>query len=396
MEISNRIELLNKYGIELLEADFLENQNKKVVVGMSGGVDSSVTALVIKLMGYQTIGMFMRNWEEIDANGVCTAEEDYKDVIKVCEKLDIPYYSVNFSQEYKDNVFQDFVDEYKAGYTPNPDILCNREIKFKVFFNHAMELGADYLATGHYCQHQQKDGEHLLVKGNDTNKDQTYFLYTIQDSVLEKVLFPLGHLEKPKVRELASLYDLATSTKKDSTGICFIGERNFKKFLSQYIKGQKGEFVHLDSGKSLGPHDGLCFYTVGQRKGLGLGGPGGPWFVASKNLENNNVLVVEGDKHPALYTDYLFTTEESWVGKRPTFPLQCQAKVRYRQQDQSCTIYEENNRLKVVFDNPQRAISIRQSVVFYQNDICLGGAIIDESAPTYFDLNKELPISSVV
>jgi tRNA-specific 2-thiouridylase len=333
----------------------------------------------------------MKNWEEKDDSGQCTSEIDAKDAEKIANQVGIPYYALNFVEEYRKNVFQYFLDEYKKGHTPNPDILCNREIKFKVFYKKAMELGANFLATGHYCQHLTEDGKDLLIKGIDQGKDQTYFLYTMQSEVLKSVLFPIGHLQKPVVRKIAQDFDLATATKKDSTGICFIGERNFKEFLSQYIKEQKGDFVHLETGKVLGPHDGHCYYTNGQRKGLGLGGPGGPWFVVGKDIDKNFVFVAEGEKHPALYADELIAFEQSWVNEPPKFPLKCKAKVRYRQQDQVCTVYEDGINLKVVFDTPQRAISKRQSVVFYLDELCLGGAIIKESGASYYEMNKLLP-----
>jgi len=263
---------------------------KTIIVGMSGGVDSSVTAALLKEQGHNVIGMFMKNWEEEDENGVCQASKEFADVVKVCEKLNIPYYSVEFVKEYRENVFQNFLEEYEAGHTPNPDILCNREIKFKVFFDKAMELGADYLATGHYCQHLFIDGKHRLVKGRDSRKDQTYFLYTMREKVLEKVLFPIGHLEKSEVREIAKKYDLVTQDKKDSTGICFIGERNFKHFLSQYIQLRPGNFENL-AGEIVGTHDGSVYYTIGQRKGLGLGGQGETCFVVDKYTDRNVVIV---------------------------------------------------------------------------------------------------------
>lgn len=385
------LQYLDSIGIPLTNEEYQANGAIKVVVGLSGGVDSSVSAQVLKLMGYETIGIFMKNWEETDDSGQCTSEIDAKDAQKIANQVGIPYYALNFVEEYKENVFQYFIDEYKKGHTPNPDILCNREIKFKVFYDKAMELGANYLATGHYCQHKGLDGKDLLIKGIDQGKDQTYFLYTMQSEVLKNVLFPIGHLEKPVVRKIALDFKLATATKKDSTGICFIGERNFKEFLSQYIQEQKGDFVNLETGKILGPHDGHSYYTNGQRKGLGLGGPGGPWFVVDKDIHQNIVYVVEGDKHPALYADELIAFEESWVNERPSFPLKCKAKVRYRQQDQSCTIYEEGSDLKVVFDAPQRAISKRQSVVFYIDDLCIGGAVIKESGASYYEMKKVLP-----
>lgn len=393
MDMYESIEYLNSIGINIDQETYQKNSEKTVIVGMSGGVDSSVSALLVKMQGYKTLGIFMKNWEETGDDGKCTSEQEYKDVIAVAEKIEIPYYSVNFVEEYRENVFKNFLEEYEAGFTPNPDILCNREIKFKVFFQKAMELGADFLATGHYCQHEYVDGTSVLTKGVDQGKDQTYFLYTMQEEVLDKVLFPIGHLEKKIVRKVAADFDLATASKKDSTGICFIGERNFKNFLSGYIKEQKGNFVRLDDQKVVGPHDGYCYYTVGQRKGLGLGGPGGPWFVAGKDIATNIVYVVEGDKHPALYSDYLYATDISWVAKDKdvSFPIECKAKIRYRQADQDCLVTEvEPGKLKVEFKTPQRAVALRQSVVFYKEDICLGGAIISESAPSYFELNKSI------
>ena len=372
----------------LTESEKQKNAQKTVVVGMSGGVDSSVSALILKKQGYNVIGLFMKNWEEKDENGVCQASKDYKDVVDVCEKIGIPYYSVEFIEEYRENVFQDFLKEYELGYTPNPDVLCNREIKFKVFFEKAInELGADYLATGHYCQ-KSADGNHL-VKGADPLKDQSYFLYTIKSEILEKVLFPIGGIEKKLVRELAQEYDLSTKNKKDSTGICFIGERNFKKFLGQYIQFTKGPFQTLD-GEVVGEHTGSTYYTLGQRKGLGLGGPGEPWFVLDKDIEKNIVYVGRGEKHPALYTDTLTATEASWVsGFNFELPFRCKAKVRYRQVDQDCVIESiDNGIITVRFLEPQRAVTPRQSIVFYRDEVCLGGAMIEAPGKSYYDLGK--------
>jgi tRNA-specific 2-thiouridylase len=369
-----------------------ENSQKTVVVGMSGGVDSSVTAALLKEQGYRVIGLFMKNWEEKDDQGVCTTATDFEDVAAVCEKLDIPYYTVNFVKEYWDNVFVHFLNEYKQGYTPNPDILCNREIKFKVFFEKAMELGADYLATGHYCQNI--DGK--LVKGSDTGKDQTYFLYTIKKEILAKVLFPVGAIHKSEVRKIAEKYDLATKAKKDSTGICFIGERDFKKFLSGYVKSTAGDFRTMD-GKKVGRHEGSVYYTLGQRRGLGLGGEGDRWFVVAKDTSKNIVYVERGSDHPALYCDELKAVELSWVsGVAPALPFKCKAKVRYRQADQDCTIMSIIDGVAhVVFDQPQRAVTPRQSVVFYLNDECLGGAMIDHAGASYFERGLELPKTEV-
>lgn len=369
-----------------------------VVVGMSGGVDSSVSALLLKQAGYNVIGMFMKNWEENDEHGVCKASYEYEDVIKVCEKLDIPYYSVDFVKEYRENVFQNFLDEYEQGFTPNPDILCNREIKFKVFFNKAMELGADFLATGHYCQNIKIDGVSTLVKGNDANKDQTYFLYTIKSHVLDKVIFPIGHLPKSEVRKLAKDHGLVTHDKKDSTGICFIGERNFKEFLSHYIHIKPGKFETL-AGEVVGNHDGVAYYTLGQRKGLGLGGQGEPWFVVGKDISRNVVIVERGECHPAMYSDYLTAFNLEYVD--PRYELKAGdeifAKVRYRQKDQACKVRQvSKDQLILDFETPQRAVTPRQSVVFYKriNDqlVCLGGAMIDAPGPSYYERNIALPV----
>jgi tRNA-specific 2-thiouridylase len=379
-------DLLKEYGLSLTLAEYQQNALKTVVVGMSGGVDSSVVALMTKLQGYRVIGLFMKNWDETNPDGTCPADHDYQDVIKVCEKLDVPYYSVNFVKEYWDGVFSEFLSDYKKGFTPNPDILCNREIKFKVFYQRARLLGADFLATGHYCQLQGDK----LAKAVDQNKDQTYFLYAVNKDVFKHVLFPIGHLPKPKVRELAEKFDLATKAKKDSTGICFIGERNFKNFLSQYIESQKGNFVDLQ-GKILGKHDGVCFYTLGQRKGMGIGGPGEAWFVVGKNFEKNEVILAQGDDHPALYADGLTALELNWLTEIPQAPFKCKAKVRYRQQEQGCTVTLENGVARVVFDNPQRAMTPRQSIVFYQGELCLGGGIISEISPNYYELGRALP-----
>ena len=363
-----------------------------VIVGMSGGVDSSVCAALLKEEGYKVIGLFMKNWEEFDEHGVCQASKEYEDVIKVCEKLDIPYYSVDFVKEYRDQVFLQFVNEYKLGFTPNPDVLCNREIKFKVFLDKALELGADFLATGHYCQNKFIDGKHHLVKGADPLKDQSYFLCAINEQALSHVLFPIGHLPKTEVRKLAAKYDLVTKNKKDSTGICFIGERNFKNFLSQYITFTEGEFQTMD-GSVVGRHTGAVYYTIGQRKGLGLGGQGEPWFVVGKDIEANVVYVERGENHPALYSDTLTATDISFINGNldVAFPYKCKAKIRYRQKDQDCTLIKiEDGKIYVHFDSPQRAITPRQSIVFYDGEVCLGGAMIEKSGPTYFELNQKV------
>lgn len=357
---------------------------KTVVVGMSGGVDSSVTALLLKKEGYHVIGLFMKNWEEKDESGMCQSAADYEDVRRVCEQLSIPYYSVNFSEEYRTLVFSQFIEDLKKGLTPNPDILCNREIKFNVFINKALELGADYVATGHYCQNERLNGEYHLIKSRDLQKDQTYFLYTLNRQILQKVLFPIGKLEKSEVRHLARLHSLATSDKKDSTGICFIGERPFRTFLSQFIGLKPGNFETLE-GRVVGRHLGVAYYTLGQRKGLGIGGPGAAWFVVGKDLNREVVFVEQGEDHPALYCDRLLATDLSWVsGIPPICPFACHSKIRYRQPDQSCIIQKiENQQAWVTFPNPQRAATPGQSIVFYKQDVCLGGGIIQQTEKNF-------------
>lgn len=347
-----------------------------VVVGMSGGVDSSVSALLLKQQGYNVIGLFMKNWEEADGQGVCKASREYEDVVAVCEQIGIPYYSVNFVKEYWDNVFTHFIEECRKGRTPNPDILCNREIKFKALYEKALELGATYLATGHYCQ--TADGK--LLKGADPNKDQSYFLHAIQGDVLHHVLFPIGHLHKSEVRALARSNHLPTSEKKDSTGICFIGKRDFKEFLSQYIAYTPGDF-ETPEGKVVGRHDGFAYYTIGQRRGLAIGGPGDAWFVVGKDIARNVVILAQGDDHPDLYCNALTANELTWISKPPSsFPFTCQAKIRYRQPDQPCVIEAiEDGIATVAFPLPQRAATPQQSIVFYDGNVCLGGGFIVNS-----------------
>lgn len=365
-------------------------KTKTVVVGMSGGVDSSVSAYLLKEQGYKVIGLFMKNWEESDAQGVCKASKEYDDVVRVCQQLDISYYSVNFVEEYREMVFAQFLADYQAGLTPNPDILCNREIKFKVFLDKALELGADYLATGHYCQTSQGK----LLKGIDPEKDQSYFLHAVQQGSLRQVLFPVGHLTKKEVRAIAKRENLATSEKKDSTGICFIGKRDFKPFLSQYLGTRPGPFKTMN-GQIVGQHDGLAFYTLGQRKGMGLGGEGDAWYVVGKEIEKNIVYVERGALHPALYADYLIADKLTWIQEAPQLPHRCRAKIRYRQQDQACTIQPLfDGKVRVDFDEPQRAATPGQSVVFYDKDECLGGGIIQTVGPSYYDQKKELSLVS--
>ncbi|MBC6117161.1 tRNA 2-thiouridine(34) synthase MnmA [Listeria innocua] len=354
------------------------NSDIRVVVGMSGGVDSSVTAHILKEQGYDVIGIFMKNWDDTDEFGVCTATEDYEDVIRVANQIGIPYYAVNFEKEYWDKVFTYFLDEYKLGRTPNPDVMCNKEIKFKAFLEHAESLGADYVATGHYAQVKKVGDEIELLRGVDNNKDQTYFLNQLSQDQLKKVMFPLGGMEKTEVREIATKAGLATANKKDSTGICFIGERNFKQFLSEYLPAQPGDMRTLD-GEVLGKHDGLMYYTIGQRHGLGIGGDGEPWFVVGKDLKNNVLFVEQGFHHDSLYSDSLIATDISFTTnseKPKTFV--CTAKFRYRQTDTKVTVnMREDGTAEVVFADPVRAITPGQAVVFYDGDICLGGGTID-------------------
>lgn len=354
-------------------------KDTRVVVGMSGGVDSSVAALILKEQGYDVIGIFMKNWDDTDESGVCTATEDYEDVIRVCNQIGIPYYAVNFEKQYWDKVFTYFLDEYRAGRTPNPDVMCNKEIKFKAFLEHALNLGADYLATGHYARVEDRDGERKMLRGLDENKDQTYFLNQLDQSQLEKVMFPIGNLEKARVREKALEANLATATKKDSTGICFIGERNFKEFLGNYLPAQPGNMETM-TGEVKGKHDGLMYYTIGQRQGLGIGGSGEPWFVVGKDLERNVLLVEQGFHNELLYSDSITAVNVSFVSNRKkpeTF--ECTAKFRYRQPDNAVTVQLlEDGTVKVLFKEPIRAVTPGQAVVFYDGEECLGGGTIDE------------------
>lgn len=354
-------------------------KDTRVVVGMSGGVDSSVAALILKEQGYDVIGIFMKNWDDTDEFGVCTATEDYEDVIRVCNQIGIPYYAVNFEKQYWDKVFTYFLEEYKAGRTPNPDVMCNKEIKFKAFLEHAINLGADFLATGHYARVEDRDGERKMLRGLDENKDQTYFLNQLNQHQLEKVLFPIGDMEKSRVRELAKEANLATAAKKDSTGICFIGERNFKEFLGNYLPAQPGNMETM-SGEVKGMHDGLMYYTIGQRQGLGIGGAGEPWFVVGKDLERNVLLVEQGFHHDLLYSDSITAVNISFVSEKPkpkTF--ECTAKFRYRQPDNAVIVeLLDDGSAKVIFTQPIRAVTPGQAVVFYDGEECLGGGTIDE------------------
>lgn len=360
-----------------------------VIVGMSGGVDSSVSAALLLEQGYRVEGLFMKNWEEDDGTEYCTALKDLADAQAVCDRLGIPLRSVNFSMEYWDRVFEHFLKEYQAGRTPNPDILCNKEIKFRAFLDYAMTLGADFIATGHYARRGVNQTNALgdtyapLLRGEDTNKDQSYFLHAVHGRELAKTLFPVGNIEKPLVRAKAAELGLATAAKKDSTGICFIGERRFKDFLKQYLPAQAGEIV-TDEGVVVGRHDGLMYYTLGQRGGIGIGGlknqAEGAWFVLAKDMSKNQLIIGQGHDHPLLQSQTLWSEPIDWVaGVSPVRDegLRCTAKTRYRQPDQACTVYPDvDGGVRVVFDQPQRAVTPGQSVVFYQDELCLGGGVI--------------------
>ena len=359
-----------------------------VIVGLSGGVDSSVAAFLLQQQGYHVEGVFMKNWEEENEPLLtqhCSADQDLTDARLICYKLGIRLHTVNFSQEYWDRVFTYFLEEYKAGRTPNPDILCNKEIKFDAFLDHAIkELSADFIATGHYARQSYSETHHQyqLLKGVDLQKDQTYFLYALNQSQLAKTLFPIGHLTKPIIRSIAEKLGFANYNKKGSTGICFIGERKFKQFLSQYLPAQPGLIETVD-GKAIGHHDGLMYYTIGQRQGLGIGGLKNstemPWYVVQKDLKRNVLIVGQGHDHPRLFSKQLSATQLHWISTEiPTTPFHCQAKIRYRQTDQPCTIESiDNNTAHIAFEQAQRAITPGQSIVFYEGERCLGGGIID-------------------
>lgn len=359
----------------------METKNCKVVLGMSGGVDSSVAALLLKEAGYEVIGLFMQNWQELDEFGECTAAADFADVKRVSDQLGIPAYAVNFEKEYREKVFNHFLSEYERGRTPNPDVLCNREIKFGDFLDKAKEFGADFIATGHYARKGEQDGLFQLLKAVDSAKDQSYFLNQLNQTQLAQALFPIGHLNKREIRDLAERAGLVTAQKKDSTGICFIGERNFNQFIGSFLQSKPGEIRSLDDERVLGSHQGLIYYTLGQRRGIGVGGQGTgePWFVAKKDLANNVLYVVQGETHPALYSQGLIASDLNWIaGSAPGKEFSCMAKFRYRQPDQGVKVLvDDSGSTQVIFDQPQKAITPGQAVVFYDGDICLGGGTID-------------------
>lgn len=365
-------------------------KGKKVVIGMSGGVDSSVSAKLLLDEGYDVVGLFMHNWEDED-DGQCTSADDWQDAKTVCGKLGIPCYSVNFAGEYMERVFKYFLEEYSLGRTPNPDVLCNREIKFGPFADYAKKLGADYIATGHYCGISHENGDTVLLKAVDQNKDQTYFLNQVSAGQLSNVIFPLAKYDKPTIRKIAEENGLVTASKKDSTGICFIGERKFKEFLKTYLPAKSGNIVDTN-GKVIGKHDGLMYYTLGQRKGLGIGGLKGEeqnrWFVVDKELKGNNLIVSNGEQD-VLFARSLITSDLNYIGKlnfidggkaKKGVTYKAMAKTRYRQPDQECTVvYEEDNKIRIDFVEPQRAVTPGQYVVLYIGDRCVGGGVIKSS-----------------
>jgi len=353
-----------------------------VILGMSGGVDSSVAAHVLIEQGYRVEGLFMTNWDE-DEDGYCTAAADFQDARKVAEQLGIPLHKVNFAAQYRERVFANFLDEYRAGRTPNPDVLCNREIKFGVCFEHALRLGADFIATGHYARVEHAPRTRLL-KGLDANKDQSYFLSAVPQAALARTLFPIGELPKQEVRRVAKTLALPVHDKKDSTGICFIGERPFAEFLSTYLPARLGE-IQTTEGEVIGQHRGLMYYTLGQRQGLGIGGTRhhgeAPWYVVGKDLERNVLIAGQGQNHTALFSDALIAGSLQWVAGKPPAPqFRCAAKTRYRQVDQACSVHIEGTNLaRVTFDQPQRAVTPGQFVVFYMDDECLGCGVIEST-----------------
>ena len=359
-------------------------KNQRVMVGISGGVDSAVAALRLIQAGYRVEGLFMKNWEEDDTNGYCAAEQDLREALAVCDRLDIQLHTVNFSHDYWEHVFQYFLTEYQCGRTPNPDIMCNKHIKFKAFLEHALKLGADRIATGHYARSIRVEHGYALYKGVDENKDQSYFLCALGQSELANVLFPLGEMIKADVRTLARQADLPNYAKKDSTGICFIGERRFREFLARFLPAQPGDIISAE-GNLMGRHHGTVYYTLGQRQGLGIGGraksSGQPWYVASKDINTNQLVVVQGHDHPLLYSQGLVADELHWIsGHEPNTPYRCEAKVRYRQTAQACMITTINDgSCRIEFSEKQRAITPGQAVVFYAGEHCLGGGVIAQS-----------------
>lgn len=365
-------------------------ENKKILVGLSGGVDSAVAAYLLKEAGYDVTCAFMRNWDSFannDINGnptiqndMCPQEEDYMDAKRVADKLGLQLLRIDFVSEYWEYVFKSFLEEYKKGRTPNPDILCNKYIKFDFFLKYAEELGFDYLATGHYARVIHNEDESILLRGSDSNKDQTYFLCQISQAALQKTVFPIGDIEKPEVRRIAKELDLDIATKKDSTGICFIGERNFQAFLSNYLPAKNGDIIDIDTNDIIGEHVGVLYYTIGQRKGLGIGGEGGPWFVVGKDVEKNELYVASKEDNPWLFSTSCIVSDVNWFTKKTIGPVfACSAKFRYRQKDNDVDVeLLDNNEVRVVFKHPISSVTPGQEAVFYQGDICLGGGVIEK------------------
>jgi tRNA-specific 2-thiouridylase len=363
---------------------------KRVVLGLSGGVDSAVAACLLKEQGYEVIGVFMRNWDSslnndilgnpTNNNDVCPQEMDYNDARRVAEHLGIEIRRVDFIKEYWDQVFTYFIDEYAKGRTPNPDILCNKHIKFKAFLDYAMSIGADYIATGHYARIDHTDpNKSLMLRGVDSNKDQTYFLCQLSQAQIKDALFPVGHLTKPQVRELAIQLDLPVANKKDSTGICFIGERDFREFLKNYIPAKPGKMVDIVSKKVIGEHQGIMYYTIGQRKGLNIGGATAPWFVCGKNYDQNILYIAQGDESEWLHSDGCLVSDMNWIIDDHGDEFHCQAKFRYRQKDLGVTLrFIKDDEVELIFDEPYKAVTPGQAAVFYLDEVCLGGGIIDE------------------
>ena len=366
---------------------------ERIVIGMSGGVDSSVAAMLLKKQGYDVVGVFMKNWDEQDENGTCTATQDWQDVQAVCGLIDIPYYSVNFEKEYQDRVFSYFLEEYKRGRTPNPDVLCNREIKFKAFLEFAEKLGGTKIATGHFVRKGEENGHSLLCRGMDLGKDQSYFLYMLKEAQLDRAVFPVGGMTKAEGRAMAESMGLPVSKKKDSTGICFIGERNFRQFLQGFLPLQAGQ-MQTEDGQVVGEHIGLAYYTPGQRRGLGIGGRGDgrSWFAIRKDIERNVLVVAQGEDHPSLYSQYIRASQATWIAGEVPVPegrngkaFRCTAKFRYRQEDQKVSVIAAGDDLYIKADELQRAVTPGQSVVLYQGDVCLGGGIAEEASMSPFD-----------
>ncbi len=357
--------------------------NQKITVGMSGGVDSSVSAQLLIEQGYDVSCLFMKSWDEDDGTDACTAIADLADAQQVCDTLGLTLNTVNFAHEYWEKVFENFLSESAAGRTPNPDILCNQHIKFKAFLDFALDNGADLIATGHYARIEQRDGRYALLKALDQNKDQTYFLYRLNQAALSRCLFPLGTMHKPAIRQLAVEAGFENHAKKDSTGICFIGERNFRPFLQRFLPAQPGEIRSIDD-RLLGEHQGLMTYTLGQRQGLGIGGVRGvsseePWYVVEKDMQHNKLVVAQGHDHPLLFAQKLQANQLTWLsGKAPNQQFSCKAKSRYRQADQACTVQlnDDQSACVVTFEQPQRALTPGQSVVFYNDEECMGGGVI--------------------